>query len=134
GAVARARPDDRGPALRCGAPAVAVDIDGGRPRVRLGDGSAMAADQVVLALPAWAAAGLVAGAAPELGTLLGSLYYAPVAVVHLGYDRADVPHPLDGFGFLVAPGEQLRMLGCVFDSVLWPGRAPEGRVLLRWRL
>jgi oxygen-dependent protoporphyrinogen oxidase len=95
------------------------------------DGAARAFDAAVLATPAHITGSLVAGAAPELGAALGELTYAPVVVVHLGFDRADIPHPLDGFGFLVAKGERLRLLGCVFESVLYPNRAPEGKVLLR---
>jgi len=130
-ALVRALADELGAALRTGTAVAALSVDGGRPQVRLADGSALTADQVVLAIPAWAAAPLVADAAAELAEVLRSMPYAPVAVVHLGYERGDVPHPLDGFGFLVAAGEQLRVLGCVFDSILWPGRAPEGKVLLR---
>jgi oxygen-dependent protoporphyrinogen oxidase len=42
-----------------------------------------------------------------------------------------VPRADDGFGFLVAQGEDVRVLGVVFESVVWPDRAPAGHVLLR---
>jgi oxygen-dependent protoporphyrinogen oxidase len=52
-------------------------------------------------------------------------------VVALGYDRAAVEHPLDGFGMLVPPVEdQFDILGTIFSSTLFPGRAPDGHVLL----
>jgi len=51
--------------------------------------------------------------------------------VALGYRRADVPHPLDGFGFVVPRTEGRALLACTFSSVKYPGRAPEGFVLLR---
>jgi oxygen-dependent protoporphyrinogen oxidase len=54
-----------------------------------------------------------------------------MVVVALGYDRATLGHPLDGFGFLVPRGEGLRMLGALWDSSVYPGRAPEGRALVR---
>jgi oxygen-dependent protoporphyrinogen oxidase len=54
-----------------------------------------------------------------------------VRVLGLGYAREDVPHPLDGFGFLVPRGEGVRMLGCLWTSTLYPWQAPDGKVLLR---
>jgi oxygen-dependent protoporphyrinogen oxidase len=54
----------------------------------------------------------------------------PVTVVARGYARADVPHPLDGFGYLTPGGEGRDVLGCLFPSSVLPGRAPEGHVLV----
>jgi oxygen-dependent protoporphyrinogen oxidase len=88
-------------------------------------------DAAVLAVPASAASTLIAGALPVLGSRLANLERAPAVIVYLGYDRAAIGHPLDGFGFLVAHGEDLRVLGVVFESVVWPGRAPDDQVLLR---
>jgi oxygen-dependent protoporphyrinogen oxidase len=48
----------------------------------------------------------------------------------LGFLRKDVLHPLDGFGFLVPEKENLRILGTLFSSTLFPERAPKGHVLL----
>ncbi|MBI1845884.1 MAG: protoporphyrinogen oxidase [Candidatus Rokubacteria bacterium] len=68
---------------------------------------------------------------PSLCTLLGEITYASSATVSLGYGRADVRHALDGFGFVVPRGEGKALLACTFSSVKYPGRAPEGAVLLR---
>jgi hypothetical protein len=115
---------------------VAVEVEaGGRARaVRLADGRREPCDLVVLAAPAAAAARLVSDASRELAQVLDAIRYAAVAVVHLGFRRDDLraaPGALDGFGFLVARGEGLRILGSVFESVLWPDRAPADHVLLR---
>ncbi|WP_022834424.1 protoporphyrinogen oxidase [Salisaeta longa] len=57
--------------------------------------------------------------------------YPPVRVVALGFRRADVAHPLDGFGMLVPSAEdQFQILGTLVSSTLFPGRAPAGHVLL----
>ena len=48
----------------------------------------------------------------------------------LGFRREDVTHPLDGFGFLVPEVERRHVLGVIFSSTLFPGRAPEGHVTL----
>src|SRR5262249_19197037 len=37
---------------------------------------------------------------------------------------------LDGFGFLVPPSEQMNILGCVWNSSLFEGRAPDGKALI----
>ena len=51
--------------------------------------------------------------------------------VYLGFPEAALPTARDGFGALVALGEDVRVLGIVFESVVWPDRAPPGQVLLR---
>lgn len=88
-------------------------------------------DAVVLAVPGAAAATLVAGTLPVLARGLDEVYYAPVALAFLGFRRRDVRADLGGFGFLVAAGEAPRVLGCVFESTVWPERAPDDHVLLR---
>lgn len=86
-------------------------------------------DGAVLAIPAQDASALVA--VPELANRLAMFHRAPTALVYLGYREADVPAARDGFGALVAMGEDARVLGIVFESTVWSGRAPEGHVLLR---
>ncbi len=56
--------------------------------------------------------------------------YPPVATLMLGYRRDQVAHPLDGFGMLIPPPEKRKILGVIFSSTLFPGRAPEGCVTL----
>jgi oxygen-dependent protoporphyrinogen oxidase len=62
--------------------------------------------------------------------VLSSSTHHPLALVFLGYKRKDVTHPLDGFGFLVPEVENMKILGTLFSSTLFPNRAPEGQVLL----
>jgi oxygen-dependent protoporphyrinogen oxidase len=61
---------------------------------------------------------------------LASITHPPVAVLALGFRREDVTHPLDGFGFLVPEVERRHVLGVIFSSTVFPGRAPEDHVLL----
>jgi oxygen-dependent protoporphyrinogen oxidase len=56
--------------------------------------------------------------------------YAPVVVLALGFRREDVHHDLAGFGFLAPRRESLRILGCLFPSSMFPGRAPKDHVAL----
>jgi oxygen-dependent protoporphyrinogen oxidase len=83
-------------------------------------------DRVICTLPAAVAADMVDGL---LGRLLRQIPTAPVAVVPLVFDEPiDVP---DAFGFLVPRGQGLRILGALYDSSIFPGRAPAGLRLVR---
>jgi oxygen-dependent protoporphyrinogen oxidase len=97
----------------------------------LADGTTVAAGAVVLAVPAPAAAPLLAPLSSAAGELLASIPFASSATIALGYRREDVAHPLDGYGFIVPRSEGLRSTACTFVSTKFPGRAPEGHVLLR---
>jgi oxygen-dependent protoporphyrinogen oxidase len=88
------------------------------------------ADRVVIATPAYVAADLVRPLVPELADDLSAIEYAPIAVVVTAFDCAAVTHPLDGFGCLVPRLERRTLLGSLWNSSLFPGRAPEGAVLL----
>ncbi len=118
--------------LRLGTRAHAVVPDGtGRWRVELDGGATIASDAVVVATPAYAAATVLARADAELAASLAAISYASAATVTLAYDRADVPHPLDAFGFVVPAIERRELIACTVSSVKYPGRAPAGAVLLR---
>lgn len=88
------------------------------------------ASRVVLAVPADAAARLLEEVTSGASLLLAEIPYAAVAVASLGWRREDVGHPLAGFGFLAPRKEGLRVLGCLFPSEIFAGRAPEGHVAL----
>jgi oxygen-dependent protoporphyrinogen oxidase len=62
---------------------------------------------------------------------LDAISYASTATVNLAYRRADIPHPLDGFGFVVPFAERRATLACTFSSVKFPARAPAAGALLR---
>jgi protoporphyrinogen/coproporphyrinogen III oxidase len=99
--------------------------------LRLESGEDVRASAVVLAVPAPRAAELIRALDEEAGRLLGGIRFASSAAVYLGYRREDVTHPLDGYGLIVAEREGLRTSACSFFSTKFPGRAPEGHVLLR---
>ncbi len=86
-------------------------------------------DAAVLAVPAHHAVGMVN--VPELATRLRDFRRAPAALVYLGFPATAAPDVQDGFGALVAQGEDVRVLGFVFESTVWAQRAPAGHVLVR---
>ncbi len=110
---------------RDGSYAVEVERDGERSTRR--------ARALVLALPAFAAARLVAplgAAGAAAATALAQIAYPPMATVTAAYRRRDVAHRLDGFGFLAPRVEQPPVLGTLFVSAMFRGRTPAGTVLL----
>ncbi len=88
------------------------------------------AKNVVLTVPAWEAARLVRAFSPETSATLSNISYVPIAVLHLGFDKKQIGHKLNGFGYLVAPSEQSEIMGCLWSSGLFPDRAPDGKALL----
>ena len=88
------------------------------------------AKRVIFATPTQVTANLLSQLDSAFGSLLAPVEYAAVAVVSLGYRKSDVGHSLDGFGFLVPRSAGLRILGTVWNSSLFPGRAPDGQALL----
>lgn len=88
-------------------------------------------DAVVLTVPAGTLADLVFGPLGERPLAsLENLPHPPVSSLFLGFRREQVAHPLDGFGGLVPAIERRRILGALFSSTLFPGRAPAGHVAL----
>jgi oxygen-dependent protoporphyrinogen oxidase len=108
-----------------------LERTGERWRVTTAEGVRVEADHVILATESPATARLTRYVDPALATLLEEIPYASAATVSLGYRRADVPHALDGFGFVVPRSEGKALLAATFSSVKYPGRAPEGHVLIR---
>ncbi len=103
----------------------------GRWRLVTAEGARFEGDRVIVAGESHGAARLLRPIDPALATLLGEIEYAGAVTISLGYRRADVPHPLDGFGFVVPRTEGEAILAATFSSVKYPGRAPEGHALLR---
>ncbi len=94
-------------------------------------GDTIAARAVVVAVPAFTAAAMTEGLDQHLPAALKGIPYAGLSVICAGYRRDDVGHDLDGFGFLAPRTEDLRALGCIWTSTIFPGRAPVDWVMLR---
>lgn len=99
-------------------------------QVRLEGGEEITAQALVCALPVYESGRLFERSAPQLGELLRAIEYAPMICVSSAYQRAQVSHPLDGFGFMVPRREELHTICTFWNSSLFEGRAPEGRVLM----
>ncbi len=120
-----------GPALRLEARAESLSRPApGSYRVHLAGGESFPAEAVVLAFPSRSASGVIAALDPQAARELAGIPSAPVMVVHLGFDEGAMGGPPGGFGFLVPRDEGIRILGTIWTSSVFPGRAPPGKVLL----
>lgn len=108
-----------------------LDRTSGGWLVKTESGVSFSADGVCLALPTHVAAQLLQETDSELSEELKSISYASTATVNLAYRRRDIPHHLEGFGFVVPFIEKRSLMACTFSSIKFPGRAPNGFVLLR---
>ena len=86
---------------------------------------------VILAAPAYVAGRLLRSLDTSLGSLCESIPYASTATVALGYRRDQIGAPMNGSGFVVPRIEGNPLLAATWVTSKWPGRAPDGHVLLR---
>lgn len=93
-----------------------------------GETKKIESDGVVLAVPSYAAANIIKPIDPELKKVLSSIYYPPVAELVTGYKIEKVKRELDGFGYLIPAKEKRKILGTIWSSAMYAGRAPVGYV------
>ena len=117
--------------VACGVAVQSLSREGGVFVLRTSLGEPVRAHAVILAVPAYVAGQLLAGLAPDTAALCGQVRYSSTATVALGYRRDQIRHPLNGSGFLVPKAEGSPLLAGTWVSSKWPGRAPEGHVLMR---
>ena len=84
--------------------------------------------EVLLAIPAPAAAGLLRQFHPALIEGLARIEYTSSAAVALAYDQAELP---PGHGFLVPRSENRKIMACTFVHKKFAHRAPDDKKLLR---
>jgi oxygen-dependent protoporphyrinogen oxidase len=116
--------------VRVGCAAERIEPRAGGWRVHLA-GGVFDADAVVLATPAYSTAELVAGWDAQLAHELRRIPYAPMRVAGIVFRSGDIRAPLDGFGFLAARGQGVRILGALYTSTLFPQQAPAETAYLR---
>lgn len=107
------------------------DRDGRGWNISVKNGKGLRADAVILATPAFRAGQLLASTAHDAADELKRIAYASTATVSLAYRLRDFPRPPDGFGFVAPVVERRKIMACTFSSLKYPGRAPEGHILLR---
>ncbi|MBI5545881.1 MAG: protoporphyrinogen oxidase, partial [Deltaproteobacteria bacterium] len=126
-----------GASVKLGVAVVALQSSGSGWRIAVreaGVAGELEADAVVLAIPSHAAGPVLETLDPGLGAIVTRIPYAPVAMVHLGYHREDVPRLPAAYGFYTPSNEPSPLLGGVFTSELFPGHAPTGSAFIACRM
>ena len=100
-------------------------------RLAITGGSVHEADAVVLALPAYVTGRLLEMVGVTHARSLETIVYAPSVTVSLAYRETQLARPLEGSGFVVSPEVRGSIRACTFSSAKFPGRAPQGSVLVR---
>lgn len=116
--------------LRTGSPATGLTRTGDGWSVRT-DVDTLDVDAVVIAAPAFVAADLLAGVAPDAATALAEIDYSSVALVAMAFPDAAAGRPLDASGYLVPRVEGLLLTACSWTSSKWPHLSRPGRFVVR---
>lgn len=117
--------------LRLSTAVVNLTQFGDTTMLTLDDGTAVAARHVVLAVPAYIAADLVEGVAPDAAATLREIRYVSTGTISLAYRRDTLGHPLNGFGIVIPRSEKRRINAITWTSTKFDRRAPEEYALLR---
>jgi oxygen-dependent protoporphyrinogen oxidase len=96
----------------------------------LQDQSALSAESVVLATPAYVSADLLRPLTPIAGGVLDLIPYASTATIAMAFPRA-MMSVIEGFGFIVPRAEQRDLIAATWTSLKWPHRAPADQLLVR---
>ncbi len=123
--------EHKGVDLRLNTPVAGITHQGALYQVELKTGATLEADSVILATPAPVSGALLAALDPSLASVLESIPYASTATVSLAYRRSDLPHALDGYGYVIPRREGRRALACTWTSTKFLHRAPEDYALIR---
>ena len=134
--VLTARLAQQGVELRLGCRVDAVRVRSHQPGrwiydVILNDSSALSAEGLVLATPAYVSAELVRPLTPIAGGLLEMIPYASTATISMAFPADTVAGVVEGFGFIVPRVEGRDLIAATWSSLKWPYRAPADQVLVR---
>jgi oxygen-dependent protoporphyrinogen oxidase len=99
--------------------------------LQLSDGSTLIADKIILAVPAFVAAKLLAELSPDAAEELDAIRYVSTGTISLGYRRDELDHPLDGFGIVIPRSENRKINAITWSSTKFNQRAPNGYALIR---
>ena len=117
--------------LRSGAAVESMDERDGRWVVSLSDGTILEGDAVIVATEAWAAEPLLRPVSGAIADALAGIPASSSATVSIGFREDEIGIDMDAFGVLCPLIEGRSLMAATFSSTKWPGRAPEGKVLLR---
>ena len=117
--------------VRVGTGVAAIRRAGATYRLECTAGPDVEADVVVVTVPAFAAARMLAEVSPTAAAHLSAIRYASVVTATLAYPPSALPRPLEGAGMLVPRVEGRLLTACTWSTSKWPALAESGLVLLR---
>ena len=120
-----------GPAVRLNSSVASISKQDTGWRVCLKDGEELATSHVVLACPVKAVSEVLKETVPDIVELAAQINYPPVSIVCMGIKQGTTKNSLNGFGFLAPGCEKRSILGALWDSSIFPNRAPDGYQLVR---
>lgn len=123
--------EQAGVTLRSGAAVTSLSCADQMYHLQLDTGESLAAENVILATPAYVAGDLLARLDSPLAQDLQAIEYITTSTISLAFRQADLPRPLDGYGYVIPRREQHKALACTWTSTKFPHRAPAGYALLR---
>lgn len=94
-----------------------------------GETESILCQSIVSAIPAYRTAEILGKWDDKLAKHLNDIYYPPVLVLYMVYDKKDIGHPLDGFGFLIPAKENKSFLGALWSSVIFNNRSEENKAV-----
>ncbi len=110
---------------------VSVEKRHKRYAVSISDGSIVESEVLIIAAPVYSVSEIFKKFDKTLSSIVEEIPYPYLSVVCFGYKKEKLDKKLDGFGFLVPYKESRKILGTLWDSSIFPNRAPEGYALLR---
>jgi oxygen-dependent protoporphyrinogen oxidase len=117
--------------IRTGARVTAIERSGHGFGVELSDETTLHGDAVIIATESWSAEPLVRPLDEQIADALAEIPCSSSATVSLGFREEEIGIDMNAFGVLCPQVEGRALMAATFSSTKWPGRAPEGKVLLR---
>lgn len=84
-------------------------------------------DYVLSTIPVYEASKIFSDLDHEFKKHADDIYYPPVMVLYLGFNKKDIGIPLDGFGYLIPSKERKNFLGAIWSSVIFPNRCDDDK-------
>jgi oxygen-dependent protoporphyrinogen oxidase len=84
-------------------------------------------DIVLSTIPSYLASSIFSKYDKEFKTHADAIYYPPVLVYYLVYDKKVIKRDLDGFGFLIPAKENKSFLGALWSSVIFSERTKDDK-------
>lgn len=91
-----------------------------------GEEKSIETEKLLSTIPAYVLSSLI-NFDDNLKSHLNDIYYPPVMVLYLGFDKKDINRELDGFGYLIPSKEKKSYLGAIWSSTIFPNRAEQDK-------